>query len=266
MDQHLRAVSRVYGPETWDLYRFLDRSLAPRGPDAMHALAMTYLTPGSTILDVGCRDGAHLIRLVRASHAAGIGLDPVGRLVEQARRDVDAARLNDRLQIVRGVAQHLPIVDGRIDLVWLRDVVEVLDDLERALAEVARVLCAGGYALVYSVFVTDLLEPNERRMLDRNLANVPTNLVEPRVEAAFARAGLSIARKDVIGTEWREYAEEHEPRIARELLHLARLRRQRDQIVREFGADIYLHVEANLHWSVFQFLGKLQPILYLLRR
>ncbi len=266
MDQHLRAVSRVYGPKTWDLYRFLDRSLAPRGPDAMHALAMTYLTPGATILDVGCRDGAHLIRLAAASQATGIGLDPVERLAEQARRAVARARLNDRLQIVRGVAQHLPVADGRVDLVWLRDVVELLDDLERALAEVARVLRTGGYALVYTVFVTDLLEPNERRMLDRHLANVPANLVEPGAEAAFARAGLTVARKELIGTEWREYAEEHEPRIARELLQLARLRRQRDQIVRQVGADIYHHVEANLHWSVFQFLGKLQPTLYLLRR
>lgn len=33
MDDHLRAVSRVYGPETWEVYDLLDRSLDPRSPE-----------------------------------------------------------------------------------------------------------------------------------------------------------------------------------------------------------------------------------------
>jgi len=45
MDNHLRAVSRVYGPETWNVYDLLDRSLDPRGPDVMLALATERLTP-----------------------------------------------------------------------------------------------------------------------------------------------------------------------------------------------------------------------------
>lgn len=88
MDAHLRAVSRVYGPETWDVYDLLDRSLDPRGPDLMLALAIERLTPPSVVLDVGCRDASHLIELVRATGASGVGIDPVSRLVEQARRAV----------------------------------------------------------------------------------------------------------------------------------------------------------------------------------
>jgi len=42
-------------------------------------------------------------------------------------------------------------------------------------------------------------------------------------------------------------------------------RRQRDDIVREHGQDIYEHIEANLHWEVFQFLGKLEPVVYVRR-
>ena len=30
--------------------------------------------------------------------------------------------------------------------------------------------------------------------------------------------------------------------------------------------DIYRHIESNLHWLVFQFLGKLLPIVYVLRK
>jgi hypothetical protein len=33
----------------------------------------------------------------------------------------------------------------------------------------------------------------------------------------------------------------------------------------DVGANIYDHIEANLHWDVFQFLGKLLPVVYVLR-
>jgi hypothetical protein len=34
---HLRAISRVYGPEAWEIYDRLDGSLDPRGPDTLLA-------------------------------------------------------------------------------------------------------------------------------------------------------------------------------------------------------------------------------------
>ena len=37
-------------------------------------------------------------------------------------------------------------------------------------------------------------------------------------------------------------------------------------MIERFGSDIYDHVEANLHWEVFQFLGKLAPVVYVLAR
>jgi hypothetical protein len=103
-------------------------------------------------------------------------------------------------------------------------------------------------------------------MRDRHLGNIPANLVEQNVEGAFARAGFMIGRKDVIGTEWREYLEERTKPASRALLRLSRLRRQEEALVEKFGRDIYEHVEANLHWEVFQFLGKLVPTVYVLSR
>jgi hypothetical protein len=91
-------------------------------------------------------------------------------------------------------------------------------------------------------------------------------LVERNVEDAFAAAGLTIERKEVIGTEWREYLEERTRPASRALLRLSRLRRQREELVEQTGRDIYDHVEANLHWEVFQFLGKLVPTVYILGR
>ncbi len=266
MDDHLRAISRVYGPETWDVYDLLDRSLDPRGPEVMLALATERLTPASVVLDVGCRDASHLIQLIRATGASGVGIDPLGRFVERAREAVAEASLDAPIQIVQGVMQDIPWPDGSFDLVWCRDVIEVVEALEAAIAEVTRVLQPGGHLIVFTVFATDRLEPKEAALLAQNLAVVPANLVEENVEAAFSRAGLAVARKEVIGTEWREHAEERTRPVSRDLLRLARLRRQRQRIIQEAGEEIYGHVESTLHWLVYQFLGKLLPTIYVLQK
>jgi SAM-dependent methyltransferase len=266
MDDHLRAVSRVYGPETWDVYELLDRSLDPRGPDVMLALAAERLTRTSVVLDVGCRDASHLIQLVRSTGANGVGIDPLGRFVDRAREAVGEAGLDGRIQIVQGVMQDIPWPDGSFDLVWCRDVIEVVEALEPALAEVARVLRPGGHVVVFTVFATDRLEPAEAGLLAQNLAVVPANLDEDMVEGAFGRAGLAVALKEAIGTEWREYAEERTRPASQDLLRLARLRRRRDLIIQDAGEEIYGHIESNLHWLVYQFLGKLLPTVYVLRK
>lgn len=265
MPNHLEQMSRVYSEETWSVYRLLDRSLDPRGPDSLHDLAAGYLVPGAVILDAGCRDAADLIRLVRAHDATGVGVDPVEMHVARAHAAVAAAELGARVEIVQGVMEALPHPDGHFDFVWCRDVVEQLDPLVPALRGAARVLKQSGHMLVYTVFVTDLLAPQEFELLERHMGNVSSNLVERNVEEAFDDAGLVIERKDAIGTEYKEYAEERTQPGSRTLLRIARLRRLRTSLVESHGEDIYDHVEANLHWEVFQLLGKLQPTVYVLR-
>lgn len=90
------------------------------------------------------------------------------------------------------------------------------------------------------------------------------NLDRASVEEAFWRAGFVVEREEVVGTEWREHAEERTRPVSRALLRLARLRRQQDEIVDASGRDVYDHVEANLHWEVFQFLGTLLPVVHVL--
>lgn len=120
--------------------------------------------------------------------------------------------------------------------------------------------------LVYTTFAFELLDGRDAEMMRRHLGNVDSSLDAGYVEAAFRRAELQIERQDVIGTEWREYAEERTQPVSRALLRLSRLRRQRDDVIAEHGHDISDHIEANLHWEVFQLLGKLQPVVYVLTR
>jgi ubiquinone/menaquinone biosynthesis C-methylase UbiE len=259
-------LSRVYSEETWRVYDALDQSLEPRGPSSLYDVAGAYLNAGSKILDAGCRDATHLIELVRRSGATGVGIDPVELHIERAKEAVAAAKLGDRIEVFVGVMQELPFPDGHFDFVWCRDVVAQVDNLEAALRETTRVLSADGRMLVFATFCTDALSSQEAELFSRHLGNVPANLVERNVEAAFAHAGLAIEMKDVIGTEWREYAEERTKPASLALLRLSRLRRQREEVVARFGEDVCDSVEANLHWETFQLLGKLLPAVYVLRR
>jgi ubiquinone/menaquinone biosynthesis C-methylase UbiE len=265
-DDHLRGVTRVFGPEAWEVYDLLDRSLDPRGPDSMVALATERLTASSVLLDVGCRDASHLVQLVRATGASGVGIDPLERFVEWARATVSEAGLAERIRIVQAPMQEIPSPDDAFDVVWCRDAIEIVADLQRALSEVARVLRPGGQLILYTVLATDRLEAQELALLGQSLAVVPANLVEANVREAFGRAGLDVVLEDPVGTEWREWAEERTQPVSRDLLRLARLRRSRDRIVEEADEDILRHVEANLHWLVFQFLGKLLPTVYVLQK
>lgn len=265
MPDHLENMSRIYSERNWSLYEFLDQTLDPRGPDYLYDLAAEYVNSGSVILDAGCRNGAHLIRLVQDHHAAGVGVDPVEAHIRQATAAVKDAGLEHRVQIRRGVMEALPYPNGHFDFVWCRDVLENVDTLQAAMTEMARVLALDGHMLVYTNFVTGRLEPLEARMMNRHLGNVPESLIEGHVERVFAVAGFAVVRKDLIGTEWREYAEERTQPVSQALLRLARLRRQRSVVVERYGQETYDHVEANLHWLLYQFLGKLQPTVYLLR-
>ncbi len=247
-------LGRVYGPETWAVYDRLDRSLDPRGPESMLDVAAAYLSPGLAVLDIGCRDGKHLVQLVRRTGARGVGIDAVPRLPEVPGVQFDQGRM-----------EALPYADDEFDLVWCRDVLGNVEPLDAAFAEVARVLRPGGRVLLYTPVVTDRLEPVDEALLAQSLTLVRASLDEHAVEAAFTGAGLEAERKDVIGTEWREWEEERTQPTSHALLRLARLRRQRDELVGEFGEELVAHAEANLHWLMFLIVGKLRPTLWVLR-
>jgi hypothetical protein len=73
--------------------------------------------------------------------------------------------------------------------------------------------------------------------------------------------------RDVIGSEWREHWEESGAgTTARQLLRIARLRRGREPLVAQFGEALYEAELADCHWGVYQMLGKLCPMCWVLRR
>jgi len=255
----------MYGDDDAQLVALLSESLAPRPADFLLDLALPLLTTDSRLLDVGCRDARHLIPLVTRSGCTGVGIDPVERNIDRARAAVTAADLDQRIEIRCGVMEQTDEPDSSVDVVWCRDVLEVIPDLQAGLSELARVLKPGGAAVIYTVFATPRLEPREAAAVNQPVGNVVQNLERGWVEEAFERAGFRVERLEEIGTEFREYDEERTRPVSENLLRLARLRRRREEVIQRFGTDKYDLWEASLHWLVYLMLGKLEPVAYVLR-
>ncbi len=265
-EQHGRNLERVYGPLTWTLYEQLDVSSNPRSPEWLRGLAAGLLPPDGSVLDAGCRDAAHLVQLAHDHpEITAVGVEPVPIHVRAAEEAVAAAGLSDRVIIIGGEIATVAGQGRTFDLVWCRDVLEQVADLPTAVVDLAKLTRPDGSLLVFTTVATDALGPADAALLGHHLGNVPENLSRAAVESAFAAAGLRTVATHEIGTEWREWAEERHRPASTALLRLGRLRRDRARFVAAHGAEIVAHVEANLHWETFQFLGKLLPIVYVLR-
>ncbi len=167
-----------------------------------------------------------------------------------------------------GIAEQLAEPDGSVDLIWCRDVLVHVKDLESAFREFRRVLRpGGGHAVIYQMTATDWLTPAEAARMWPP-AGVHASSVDPgHCEAAIAAAGLAIARRIELHGEWREWSEEEGGhRSSRQLLHVSRLLRNRPVFEERFGTDAYQAMLTDNLWGVYQMIGKLNPHVYVLAR
>lgn len=94
-------------------------------------------------LAVGCGAGAG-IRELAADFERVIGIDPdLGDLI-LAKKAAEEHGIAERVTLVQGYAQAMPLADGSVDLAVAEDVIEHLIDLEGAFVELGRVLAPGG--------------------------------------------------------------------------------------------------------------------------
>ncbi len=103
----------------------LDASLSPRGPDMLFDLVADLgFTPGAVVLDVGCGEGRHALRLSERFGFSVMGIDPVPRNIEVARAAAasigDPPRISPTFEL--GRAEHLAVRTATVDLIWCRDV------------------------------------------------------------------------------------------------------------------------------------------------
>jgi ubiquinone/menaquinone biosynthesis C-methylase UbiE len=113
---------------------------------------------GMSILEVGCGSGAFTIFAARASGIKGevYALDIQPRMLMQLKKKLSRPDNRDikNIKLVEGDAHKLPFNDNSFDVVYTVTVLQELQDQNKALKEMKRVLKPGGI-LAISEFLPD---------------------------------------------------------------------------------------------------------------
>jgi SAM-dependent methyltransferase len=267
----MRTPDEVYG-DTFDddeVEAVLEESLQPRSQNQlMYDLVSSFGLPaGATALDVGAREGRYSLELARRFGFVVQGVDPVRRHLDNAAAALAAEEpsLAARVRVDEGVAEDLPVADATIDLIWCRDVLVHVADLEKAFSEFRRVLKPGGHAVIYQMTATDWLTPAEAAFLWPP-AGIHASSVDPsRLEAAIASAGLTIDQCHQLHGEARERQEEDGlGTTSRQLLQASRMIRNRPAYEARLGTITYEYLLTDNLWGIYQMIGKLNPRVYVL--
>ncbi len=269
---HLAGVHKLYG-EIWattdpDFDAAIATPDAPRGPELLFDYATSLgLSSDDRVLDIGARDAIHAIELARRYGCQVVAADPVAihlDLAKQRLADADPD-VRARVELSDAAIEHLPFADDSFDLVWARDMLNHVA-LRRGLEETVRVLKPGAPMLVFQTFATPLLEPGEARRLYENHSIVPENMDWHYFEEIAESVGFRIETVDIVGGEWREFrVESGRDDVGRDLMTLARMRRNEAALVERFGRSRYEATIADILWGVYLLLGKLSSSIYVLR-
>jgi SAM-dependent methyltransferase len=105
---------------------------------------------GQRVLDAGCGYGLFLVvcGFYGAESLHGVDMDPTPIEFSRAYRGTLPPSLADRLHLELGDVDHLPYEDHSFDLVTAIEAVSHYLELDRALAELARVLRPGGTLVI----------------------------------------------------------------------------------------------------------------------
>jgi ubiquinone/menaquinone biosynthesis C-methylase UbiE len=150
--------------------RIYDALLAPLGGWLYRRVASdAVLAVGDqvapTIVDIGTGPGLLLIAVAaRYPTATIIGIDPAEPMRAAAARRLALADLADRVALLAGVAERLPLPDGSVDLVVSTLASHHWSDPAMAIDELLRVLRPGARALVYDLRFVALSEKEIDRL------------------------------------------------------------------------------------------------------
>lgn len=201
----------------------VDRLLALPSAAAASAAAATQEDAGDglRVLDLGTGTADLAIASARRLPAAGArvrGVDPSAEMLARGRLKVAAANLSATVVLEEGDSQALAFADESFDRVSMAFAIRNVPNRSRALAEIARVLRAGGRVCILEFSLPDSAESwlgwlanafvrtavpfvggllsarrDEYEYLARSIADFPA---PPRFAALLEGAGLRVAAVD----------------------------------------------------------------------
>lgn len=158
--------------------------------DNRRAIDMLSIAAGDHVLDVGCGYGRSLTELAaRASDGKVVGVDPSEVMKDMAVRHAGDLIASGRVHVVTASVESLPLPDASFDKALCVHVVYFWRDMDRAFAEVTRVLKPGGRLAL-------LFRTNASQTAKAFPADVYRFPALDEVRAALERAGFSTVTTD----------------------------------------------------------------------
>jgi 2-polyprenyl-3-methyl-5-hydroxy-6-metoxy-1,4-benzoquinol methylase len=241
-------------------------SLAPRGPDVMYeVIAGLGLDEGASVVDLGCGEGRHTIELARRFSLRVQGIDPLDRRLDVGRKmlALQPSAVTDRVTFRVGGVEAIPASDESVDVILCREMLYVVVDVVAALAECRRIAKPRAKLVVYQLFSTDWLEPREAAWFWGGVDAAERSRAE-FFEVSAASADWAIADMLDLRSETVEWAEEHTGKACREVMAAARLLRDPDRYIEQFGRAAYDIKLNDAYWFVYRMIGKLTQRIYVL--
>jgi ubiquinone/menaquinone biosynthesis C-methylase UbiE len=249
------------------VYGILDDSLRPRSSSMMLDLAQEAgLKEEQLVLDIGCGQGNRAYDLRERFSCRVYGLDPALVNLKFTRKEAHLWEGSDQVAFQQGLIGRLPYADGCADLVWCRDMLVHVRDLEGAMFELARVMKPDGVMVLMVTLGTDLLHEEEARRLFEGIRIKPRNLSAELFEATLEQTGLRVEKKEDTKSERVEYLEEREGQLSREILRLSRMLREGERLAKVLGRDRFRVAKALYYWGIYLMIGKLSDVYYILRK
>jgi SAM-dependent methyltransferase len=183
--------TRLLGYDAAELATLPPRTTA-RFAGVGNPLAIGSVHPGQTVLDHACGAGMDLLLAARRVGPTGkaLGVDMTPRMREAARMSAEEAGLSDRVEILEGMFEDLPIANASVDVVISNGVLNLAPDKRRVFREIRRVLRPGGALYLADVVVQRELTLRARSEPELWAACIGGALVENELHTLAVEAGL----------------------------------------------------------------------------
>lgn len=169
---------------------------------------------GESVIDIGSGPGFLAAEIAQAVGHSGavVGVDISESMLAFSRAHTDRLGLADRATFMEGNAMALPVPDDSFDVAVSTQVYEYVDDIDRALLELYRVLRPGGRALILDTDWDSLvLNSSDPLKTDAILQAWDEHLADPHLPrtltARLRRTGFDVEATSVIpiiNTDFRE--------------------------------------------------------------
>ena len=125
------------------------------------------ISPGETVLDLGCGAGTDLLIAAQMTGPDGraIGVDMTPAMLDRCRESAAAIGLGN-VELRDALIESVPLEDESVDVVISNGVIDLVPDKEAVFREIDRVLRPGGRLQFADVFIKTELSEDARKRID----------------------------------------------------------------------------------------------------